>query len=241
MSEFESADHHRHTAIHEAGHAVIGRVLGMVCGQATIESDYDSAGHSLTADLWVILSRWEAAGKFRDEASVLRGRILTFQAGAEAEAEILGVCHGGDDDDRSQVAMMAGDLGREDCGEALRRHARRLVRRHRAKIERVAVALLSKRRLTARQIDLLVWPKAMMTDVVSLGQLRKFRITVTQAAVTMAMRRDMFPRAYLFNGRMGWRVRDVEPLAGLVVRMETDRMLLERRPPEATTAGRANQ
>jgi hypothetical protein len=25
----------RHTAIHEAGHAVIGRVLGMTCGHAT--------------------------------------------------------------------------------------------------------------------------------------------------------------------------------------------------------------
>ncbi len=32
--------------IHEAGHAVIGRALSLICGQATVESDEDSAGHS---------------------------------------------------------------------------------------------------------------------------------------------------------------------------------------------------
>jgi len=33
-----------HTAFHEAGHAVIGRVLGMACGQVTIVPDHDSLG-----------------------------------------------------------------------------------------------------------------------------------------------------------------------------------------------------
>jgi len=35
-------DGRRPTAYHEAGHAVIGRVLGMTCGGATIVPDYDA-------------------------------------------------------------------------------------------------------------------------------------------------------------------------------------------------------
>jgi hypothetical protein len=40
----------RATAYHEAGHAVIGRVLGMTCGGVTIVPDYEdrAAGHALT-------------------------------------------------------------------------------------------------------------------------------------------------------------------------------------------------
>jgi hypothetical protein len=39
-------------AIHEAGHAVIGRVLTLVCGHATIVVDHEAGelGHSITAD-----------------------------------------------------------------------------------------------------------------------------------------------------------------------------------------------
>jgi ATP-dependent Zn protease len=32
----------RHTAYHEAGHAVVGRVLGLTLGEATIVPDYEA-------------------------------------------------------------------------------------------------------------------------------------------------------------------------------------------------------
>jgi len=38
------------TAVHEAGHAVIGRVLNMVCGNVSIIEDGDSAGLDIPLD-----------------------------------------------------------------------------------------------------------------------------------------------------------------------------------------------
>jgi hypothetical protein len=65
-----------HTAVHEAGHAVIGRVLDMDCGPVTIVPDDDSAGHSITFDPWVTYERWEERGKSRgdDMHSIYIGR-----------------------------------------------------------------------------------------------------------------------------------------------------------------------
>jgi ATP-dependent Zn protease len=78
------------TAYHEAGHAVIGRVLTLPCGHATALPDHDSPGHSICADPFETLSAWELAGKFREPASALLGRVMAFMAGREAEEEILG-------------------------------------------------------------------------------------------------------------------------------------------------------
>jgi hypothetical protein len=39
-----------HTAVHEAGHAVIGRVLGLVCGEITLETPYGGLGHESDGD-----------------------------------------------------------------------------------------------------------------------------------------------------------------------------------------------
>lgn len=168
------------TAIHEAGHAVIGRVLGIPCGGATIEADADSAGHNLIEDPWKILSLWEGQGyEIRDNQlvptgtrphgtyeSALRGRILTFMAGWAAEVEILGECPGGDGDDRYQIGLMFEELtipGQREPGDGaweryegrLRARSRGLARRHRAAIERVAGALLARGSLTAEEIDAL--------------------------------------------------------------------------------------
>jgi hypothetical protein len=99
-------DGDRSLAGHEAGHAVIGRVLGMVCGGATIQCDDSSDGHAVTADPWAVMHSWEQRQKFRDSASAFRGRIIAFMAGREAEIECLGFCRGGDDDDRYQIALM---------------------------------------------------------------------------------------------------------------------------------------
>ena len=40
----------RHTAIHEAGHAVIARVLTLSCGDVSINADGHSAGRTLVHD-----------------------------------------------------------------------------------------------------------------------------------------------------------------------------------------------
>ena len=44
----------RATATHEAGHAVIGRVLGFLCDHVTIQLNYRmrTAGYGIVADPW---------------------------------------------------------------------------------------------------------------------------------------------------------------------------------------------
>jgi hypothetical protein len=64
------------TAYHEAGHVVIGRVLTLASGGASIKADYDeeAAGSAETADPWVCFYEWEKRGKVHDcaEAELLR-------------------------------------------------------------------------------------------------------------------------------------------------------------------------
>jgi hypothetical protein len=65
-------------AIHEAGHAVIGRVLDMTCGYATVAANDDYAGHTICADPMEIAQHWENREKYRDISLVFRGRILAY-------------------------------------------------------------------------------------------------------------------------------------------------------------------
>jgi|SRR5271165_914618 len=152
----------RRTACHKAGHAVVGRALGQVCGHTTIEDDLEEceAMHGITADPWTTMSAWDAIGRWRDYDTIMRGRIMTYMAGAEAEEVLLGDCAGGDGEDRRQVALMLSTLlGDADKVETdawkqrLRRHTRGLVRRHAGRIELVAEALLLRRRLEGSVID----------------------------------------------------------------------------------------
>ncbi|MDO9416219.1 hypothetical protein [Pararhizobium sp.] len=144
----------RHLSIHEAGHAVVGRALGMACGHVTIVKDDDSAGHSITDDPYFILQAWEDAGRYRDFSSVMTGRIMAYMAGAEAETVILGFSRGGDGDDREQAMLMAEDMGKDETFlSRARRQTRRVVRRHRAAIEAVAAELLASGTLQALEVD----------------------------------------------------------------------------------------
>ena len=138
----------RHTAAHEAGHAVVGRILGMNCGPVSILADEDSAGHSICADPWATMHSWDRRGRFREARSVFIGRILTYMAGAEAETCLLGSCQGGDGDDREQIGEMLstreigvskGNLARLE--RRLRQVSRMLVRRHLLAIKQLAEAL----------------------------------------------------------------------------------------------------
>lgn len=160
-----------HLAIHEAGHAVVGRILGMLCGQVTIVADHDSAGHSITLDPWDTVSHWESVGRFRDARTAFLGGILSLMAGAEAEIVILGHCQGGDGNDQREIALnfdsvdfwipeKTGDE-LEDLAtfeQRLRRHCRAIVRRHRSKIEMVAQLLLDRKTIGGSVLDEMIKP-----------------------------------------------------------------------------------
>jgi ATP-dependent Zn protease len=164
MGGMEAANDPHHTATHEAGHAVIARVLTLACGGATIVPNYDdsSAGHSITADQWTCLNEWQKRGKVRDSPdAVWHARIIAFMAGAEAEQVLLGATQGGDGDDRDQIELMAEELDSDPdewvrLEARLRAMTRTLVRRHRALIERVASALLERKTLSREELDGLI-------------------------------------------------------------------------------------
>jgi ATP-dependent Zn protease len=122
----------KQTAYHEAGHAVIGRVLTLPCGRATIRSDDDSAGHAITPDPYACLYQWEKRGKVRNsQNAVWVARIITYMAGAEAEVEFLGKVPQDDDDDRYQISLMMEEIAPSDWERyeaRLRRMTRMLVR-----------------------------------------------------------------------------------------------------------------
>jgi hypothetical protein len=201
----------KHIAVHEAGHAVIGRILGLLCGHVSIRPNDRSAGRAITNGPLEILDAWEKAGRFRKSDSVYSGWIMTSQAAAEAEAEILGTCSGGDGNDRCKVRLMAEQMDVPCDGEALRPYARRLVKHHRNTIERMAAILLGKKWLTRAQADEVVWPKAAMAGFITFEELRRrFNIVSTLNDIEMNMRVGFFPRAYMFNRRIAWRVRDIE-------------------------------
>jgi hypothetical protein len=155
------------TAYHEAGHAVIGRVLTLLCGEATIKPDYKSRswGVSICPDPHRCLHEWEGRGKVRGSTkAVFRARIIHSMAGAEAVRELLGnTDQVGDDDDQMQIGLMMGEIVDPDDNDAwvktearLRKMTRMLVRRHRARIERVAKALLANTTLSTEELDKLV-------------------------------------------------------------------------------------
>jgi Peptidase family M41 len=77
-------------AYHEAGHAVISRVLGMTCDAATIVPDYErlEAGYAL-AYVERSIEDWDARGRDR-WVSMFRARILMLMAGRESEIEVFG-------------------------------------------------------------------------------------------------------------------------------------------------------
>jgi ATP-dependent Zn protease len=147
------------TAYHAAGRAVIGRVLGLTCGQVTIKPDSGSIGHVIIRDPWQTIQDWEDRQHFRDPASAFRGTIIARMAGREAELEIFGTQGDEGDyrDDEVQIALLLQDA--EPWGDPdrfktrLRGKTRRLVRRHRQSIERIADALLSRSVLTRDAVE----------------------------------------------------------------------------------------
>ena len=161
----------RHVAFHEAGHAVIARVLTLACGGASIVPDHESAGHANVYDPYTTLYEWEKRGKIRDaDYAMWHGHIIALMAAGEAESILLGVTEGRNGQDRYVIEAMLNaiwlppnpeqsrqwpltDEQRIRVEARLRRMAQMLVRRHRARIETVASALLAQRSLSCEQLD----------------------------------------------------------------------------------------
>ena len=132
------------TAHHEAGHAVIGRVLGLEGGLVTIVKDDIGDGRAA----------------FRASGTV-EARIVMSLAGREAES-VFGFDNAdnemteGAGYDRSHIGFLCAEAGQVIDIERLRRKTRRLVQKHRASIDRVAHALLERKTLQGDELDALM-------------------------------------------------------------------------------------
>jgi hypothetical protein len=151
----------RAAAVHEAGHAVIGRSLGIHCGGASIRPTKVELGHAAIGDP---LDGWHRGdGPRRELAEEV---VISLYAGAEAERVLLRsqLCSDADD-----VALarpfLANYLGAARdtshangaaAEEKLRRRARELISGHRDEILRVADALLAHESLSGKDIDRLL-------------------------------------------------------------------------------------
>jgi ATP-dependent Zn protease len=148
----------RQAAIHEAGHAVANRVVGMACGEASIVPDDDemSAGVAIVEKPQLIERAWKRVQPHGE--SVICGRIIGFMAGREAEIIAFGTTHEIDDgNDRRQIELMAEQAGVSEAYLArLRTKVGPLLRRHWYKVERVAESLLIRKTLSGPDIDALI-------------------------------------------------------------------------------------
>jgi len=146
------------TAYHEAGHAVIGRVLGVSDGRVTIRPDYNtgSAGREFGPTPSEICAKYPK----RDHNAVIRAWIISVMAGAETEAALLGRVALGDGGDRKQIGLMMeeniSDADWDRVEAWLRRMTRTLIWQHEPLIERVAKALLERTSLSGKMVDKLV-------------------------------------------------------------------------------------
>jgi len=81
-----------HTAIHEAGHAVIARVLRLRCGEVTMVPNEAEgyAGYSHTGDPWDTIGDWERFGHYRDRdiEQAVTGYILVQMAGLHQQRSL---------------------------------------------------------------------------------------------------------------------------------------------------------
>ena len=149
------------TAIHEAGHAVVARALGIPVGEVSIkETPGKSCGHSNFDDPRF---SWERGSG--PKAKAANNFAVALYAGAEAERHIALSDEVGDGPDCERAtaclawagavrgATFVGDDVFDRHEARLRRRAVEFVRLHRSAIEAVAALLLQKRTLAGDEID----------------------------------------------------------------------------------------
>ena len=145
-----------HDAVHEAGHAVIARALGLTSGYTNLSP---GCGEQISGDAFIhdALQSWSWNCRHPErngnDGAFWRGTIIARMAGAEAEREIIGSCLGRCGDDRRLPGLIRDGLGYEQPEGAvrMRRFARQLVKRHREAILRFADQLVA-----AAELDELV-------------------------------------------------------------------------------------
>jgi ATP-dependent Zn protease len=151
-------------AIHEAGHAVIGRLFDLPCGTVSIKpsDDGESLGHAIIDDPIRSWQRGDGSRRALVEAS-----CVAIYAGAEAERVILNCEPSGDQGDCSTATSLISIMGvrgasfvGDDVWDRyegrLRERATKLVRLHQATIERVASDLMKHESLTDEEIRKLI-------------------------------------------------------------------------------------
>jgi ATP-dependent Zn protease len=125
-------------AVHEAGHSVIARVVGLRSGRATL-SDHDGVARAYFAD----------DGSLNNVVAVLAGRAATEVILGRASDYDCSI----DDDIAKRMLAAKGFVG---FGMRTKLYdARALIRQHRAAVERVARALLVRGTLSGDEIDAL--------------------------------------------------------------------------------------
>lgn len=136
-------------AVHEAAHAVVARMFGVEFRSVTIVPAGDRLG----------ACNFYQADFYCDR----RGRILASMAGRAAEMEFFGSTTGDYSVDDESIAdklqswpKIGGIEAPKLCERNLRRQARRLVKKYRAEIERVAQALLQRGTLTPLEVDAVI-------------------------------------------------------------------------------------
>ena len=152
----------RSTAYHEAGHAVVGRMLGLRCGRIELFRRGDVMGQAFIEDP---LRRWERGdGPRRKLAEAF---CVTLYAGAEAEGVFAPIEYAGDAQDRERAtetlklvgvrgAQWVGDGAWERREELLRRKANMLVGQYFYEIQRVAGAVLEAGCLEGGEVDAII-------------------------------------------------------------------------------------
>jgi ATP-dependent Zn protease len=156
-------DRKRESAVHEAGHAVIARALGIPAGEVTIQPTVDSLGHSVFAD-----PRFDWRRGDGSKAKAANTFVVALFAGAEAERILLKsqVVGDGVDQERATACLAwagavrgASFVGDEhfDRHEAkLRKKSVELVLKYRPQIELLADALMERETLTGEEVDALL-------------------------------------------------------------------------------------
>jgi ATP-dependent Zn protease len=154
-----------HTAVHEAGHAVLESVMGLGLRSVTIVPDFDdmSAGHALhSGESPEQGSDAEALLMYAEEAFWLRHAVALY-AGAEAVRQIRPQdgADGGGESDRTSAAValnkITDDTESLDLYFALaKRRCTLLVEFYRSEIEALAAALLARHTLSGTDVRKIV-------------------------------------------------------------------------------------
>jgi ATP-dependent Zn protease len=156
-------DRKRETAVHEAAHAVVARILGIIGYQVTIcptDKEWGSASFDNPMFDW---KRGDGA-----KATAANNFAIAAYAGVQGERCILGSQITSESDDHRKAedclawasavrgASFMGDKHFHRREANLRKKAAELVRRHRSQIERVAEALLERGTLSGGEVDALL-------------------------------------------------------------------------------------